>query len=70
VLKGRLRVQYAAGEETVREGDFIYLPAGHTGVAEEDTDFLEVTATHLHQEFVANAQRNLQAMQAGAASAG
>jgi hypothetical protein len=60
MLKGRLRVEYAAGAETYSAGDFMVLPAGHTGVAEEDTDFIEVTRTHQHEEFIANARRNLQ----------
>lgn len=70
VLKGRLRVEYASSEETVSTGDFIYLPPGHTAVAEEDTEFLEVTPVHLHQQFVDNALRNIQVMQARSATAG
>lgn len=70
VLKGRLRVEYASSEETVSTGDFIYLPPGHTAVAEEDTEFLEVAPVHLHQQFVDNALRNIEVMQARAAMAG
>jgi hypothetical protein len=65
VLKGRLRVDYASDSETFTTGDFMILPAGHTGVAEEDTDFIEVTPTYLHDEFVANARRVLQLASAG-----
>jgi hypothetical protein len=63
VLKGRLRIQYADGEEVLSGGDFYYLPPDHTGVAEEDTDFLEVVPPHLHQQFLDNAAANLAAMQ-------
>lgn len=66
VLKGRLRIQYAQGEEVISGGDFYYLPPDHTGIAEEDTDFLEVVPPHLHQQFLDAAQANLAAMQAQA----
>ena len=65
MLKGRLRIQYAWGDELISEGDFYYMPPGHTGVAEEDTEFLEVVPPHLHQAFLDNASRNIQLMQAG-----
>jgi hypothetical protein len=63
VLKGRLRIQYAQGEEVISGGDFYYLPPDHTGIAEEDTDFLEVVPPHLHQQFLDAAVANLAAMQ-------
>ena len=63
VLKGRLRIQYADGEEVLSGGDFYYLPPDHTGVAEEDTEFLEVVPPDLHQQFLDNAQANLAAAQ-------
>ncbi|MDQ3555460.1 MAG: cupin domain-containing protein [Gemmatimonadota bacterium] len=66
VMKGRLRIQGTDGEETLREGDVFYLPPGHTGVAEEDTEFLEISPADQHQRFVNNARRNLAAMQAEA----
>src|SRR4051794_3604986 len=66
VLKGSLHVRYANGEEeTLRAGDFYHLPAGHTGIAEEDTEFLEISPPAAHQTFLDNAHRNLAA--AGAA---
>lgn len=62
VLKGRLRVRYASGEEEVlRAGDVYHMPPGHTGVAEEDTEFLEIEPPHAHQAFLDNAHRNLAA---------
>lgn len=58
VLTGRLRVTHADGEsEVLSAGDFYHLPAGHTGVAEEATDFLEVSAPAAYDQFLANARR-------------
>ena len=63
VLKGRLRITHADDrEEILQAGDFYHLPPGHTGVAEEDTDFIEVGAPGPHQQFIENAQRNIAAM--------
>ena len=64
VIKGRLQIRNDNGEETLRAGDVFYLPPGHTGVAEEDTEFLEISPPDPHQRFVDNARRNLAAMQA------
>lgn len=61
VVKGRLNIQSEDGEEMLRAGDVFYLPAGHTGVAEEDTEFLEVSPPDKHQAFVDMAHRNLEA---------
>ena len=41
VVKGRIRVRYAEGEETLRAGDLFYLPPGHTPLVEEDAEFVE-----------------------------
>jgi hypothetical protein len=65
VLKGRLRIQYADGEEVLRAGDFYHMPPGHTGIAEEDTEFLEVAPPGLHDDFLNAARSNIQKMQAG-----
>lgn len=61
VVKGRLKIQSDDGEETLREGDVFYLPAGHTGVAVEETEFLEVSPPDKHQAFIDMAHRNLEA---------
>jgi mannose-6-phosphate isomerase-like protein (cupin superfamily) len=61
VLKGRLKIQSDDGEEILRGGDVYYLPAGHTGVAMEDTEFLEVSPPEKHQRFLDVAHRNLEA---------
>lgn len=62
VMKGRLRIQHAEGEEILQAGDVYYLPPGHTGVAEEDTEFLEISPPDRHQHFVENANQNLAAL--------
>src|SRR3990170_7148398 len=54
VLKGRLRIQYASGEEVLRAGDFYHMPPDHTGIAEEDTEFLEIVPREAHQAFLHN----------------
>src|SRR5215213_9978286 len=59
VLKGRLRIDYGDREEILQAGDYYHMPAGHTGVAEEDTEFLEVAPPDEHQRFVENARRVL-----------
>lgn len=69
VVKGRLRVEHADGKQEVFvAGDYYHMPPGHTGVAEEDTEFLEIGEPGPHQQFVDNASRNLAAMQANASS--
>lgn len=63
VIKGRLRVTNADdSEEILAGGDFYHLGPGHTGVAEEDTEFIEIGEPGPHQEFVDNARRNLLAL--------
>ena len=63
VLTGRLRIRYANGdEEVLRAGDFYHMPPGHTGVAEEDTEFLEIVPPTAHQAFLDNAHHNLAAV--------
>jgi hypothetical protein len=66
VLKGRLRVDGAGGPETLAAGDFYHLAPDHTGVAEEDTEFLEIGPSRPHQAFIDNARANIQRMQAAA----
>jgi hypothetical protein len=41
ILKGRIRVRYADGEETLQAGALFYLPPGHTPLVEEDIEFVE-----------------------------
>ncbi len=62
VVKGRLRVTHANGDEEIMQaGDYIHIPKGHTAVAEEDTEFLELGDAGQHDQFLANARRNLAA---------
>jgi hypothetical protein len=62
VLKGRIRIQYPTGDEVLNAGDFYYMPPDHSGVAEEDTEFLEVAPSDLHEAFLTNAKRNIEEM--------
>ena len=63
VIKGRLRITNADNEDEVLvSGDFYHLPPGHTGVAEEETEFLEVGEPGPHQQFVDQALKNIAAM--------
>ncbi|MDZ7726939.1 MAG: cupin domain-containing protein [Dehalococcoidia bacterium] len=60
VVKGRLRITHGDGQEEVLvAGDYYRMPPGHTGVAEEDTEFLEVGEPAPHQQFIDNANKNL-----------
>jgi hypothetical protein len=58
VVRGRLRVYHADGtEEIVQAGDYYHMPKGHTAIALEDTEFLEVGDPAPHQQFVENARK-------------
>ncbi|MBA3414356.1 MAG: DUF861 domain-containing protein [Chloroflexia bacterium] len=65
VLKGRIRVTYAEGEEILRAGDLFYLPPGHTPLVEEDVEFVEFSRPAEHQAVLDVVERNVAA--AGAA---
>jgi hypothetical protein len=63
VIKGKLRITGADNhEELLVGGDFYHLAPGHTGVAEEDTAFVEVGQPGTHQQFVDQARKNLAAV--------
>lgn len=64
VLRGRLRIQGVDGEEVLVAGDFYHLPPNHTGVAEEDTEFIEIGPPEPHQAFLEAARENIRQMQA------
>lgn len=51
-MKDRLKIQSEDGEERLRTGDVFHLSAGHTGVVEEDIEFLEVSLPDKHQAFI------------------
>ena len=63
IIRGRLRITDAGNaEEILVGGDFYHLPPGHTGVAEEETEFIEIGEPGPHQEFVDQAKKNIAAM--------
>lgn len=63
MLEGLLRVQHADNsEEMLKKGDFYHMPPGHTGVAIEDTQFIEIGDPEPHQRFIENVQKNIAAM--------
>ena len=59
VVRGRLRVEYADRSEILKAGDLYYMPAGHTGVAEEDSELIEISPPGPHEEFLHQARANL-----------
>jgi hypothetical protein len=60
IVKGRLRIEYKGGlAETLAEGDLYYMPPGHTGIALDDLEFVEIVPPAGHQQFVDNARANL-----------
>jgi hypothetical protein len=61
VLKGRIRVAYAEGEEILRAGDLFYLPPGHTPLVEEDTEFVEFSRSDEHEAVLDVVRRNVAA---------
>ena len=58
VVKGRMRVTYADGEETIAAGDLFYMPPGHTGTVLEDIEFVEFSPPHEHDEVLEALRRN------------
>jgi hypothetical protein len=58
VVKGRMRVSYADGQETISAGDVFYLPAGHTGVVEEDFEAIEFSPPEAHDRVIDVVKRN------------
>jgi hypothetical protein len=58
VLKGRLRIDQGGAEEVIQAGDTFYLPAGHTGVAEEDFECVELSPLGPHQQAMAVILKN------------
>src|SRR5262245_2925028 len=58
VLRGRMRVLYDDGEETLRSGDLFYLPPGHAPIVEEDIEFLEFSPPAEHEAVLEVVKRN------------
>ena len=64
VLKGRLKVTYSDGEkEMLTAGDLFYMPPGHTGVVEEDVEFVEFSPPSEHEAVLDVIKRNAAAAQ-------
>jgi hypothetical protein len=64
VIKGRMRVVYADGEEVLQAGDLFYLPPGHTPLVEEDIEFVEFSRPEEHQPVLDHVQRAVAATSA------
>ncbi|MBI5948628.1 MAG: cupin domain-containing protein [Chloroflexi bacterium] len=63
VLQGRIRITDAGNrEEILQAGDFYHLPPGHTGLALEATEFIEIGEPGPHQAFLDQARKNIAAM--------
>ena len=62
VVKGRMRVTYADGEEILEAGDLFYLPPGHTPLVEEDVEFVEFSRPAEHQPVLDHCARVVAAM--------
>jgi hypothetical protein len=55
VFEGTLRIIYDDGsEEVIEAGDVFYLPAGHTGIVEEDFKFMDFSPTKEYDEVMAH----------------
>jgi hypothetical protein len=59
ILKGRIRVRYADGDEILNAGDLFYIPPGHAPVVEEDTEFVEFSPPAEHQAVLDVIQDNI-----------
>lgn len=58
LLKGRVRVTYAEGEEVLRAGDLFYLPPGHIAFVDEDTEFIEFSRPSEHEPVMEIVRQN------------
>jgi hypothetical protein len=62
ILKGRMRVKRASGDEVLRAGDVYYLEPGHVPVFEEDTEILEFSPKAEYERTVEVVARNMASM--------
>ncbi|MEO6398663.1 MAG: cupin domain-containing protein [Tepidiformaceae bacterium] len=63
VIKGRLRITDADDKDEILDaGDFYHMPPGHTGVAEVESEFLEIGEPGPHDQFLDAARKNIAAM--------
>ena len=61
-----MRVTYADREEVVKAGDVVYMPPGHTSVAEEDFEWAEFSPPAEHDAVLETVVRNAAAAAAPA----
>ena len=59
IIKGRVRLTYADGEEILTAGDLFYLPPGHSPFVEEDVEFVEFSPPAEHQAVLNTIQANI-----------
>ena len=62
VVKGRLTISYAEGQDVIEEGEAYYLPPGHTPAAEPGTQTIEFTPSAKLQETMAVVMKNAEAL--------
>ena len=61
VIKGKIRIRYQDGSEEVTEGgNLYYWPAGHTGVVEEDIEFIEFSPKHEMDKVLQHVEHKIQ----------
>jgi len=65
VVKGRLTLTYADGQDVVETGEAYYTRPGHTPAADHGTETIEFTPTTKLQETMAVVMKNAGAMAAG-----
>ncbi len=61
LLKGRLKILYASGEEVIAAGQAYYLPPGHNVVVEEDCELVEFSPRHDYERTLQAVARNMEA---------
>jgi hypothetical protein len=64
VIRGRMRVISADGEETLQAGDVFYMAPGHTVFVEEAVEFVELAPADEHQRVLDVVQQNVAAASA------
>lgn len=64
LLKGRLKILYASGEEVIAAGQAYYLPPGHNVVVEEDCELVEFSPRHDYERTMQAVARNMEAARA------
>ncbi len=62
IIKGRIRITYADQEEFLGAGDLYYWPPGHTGLVEEDVEFVEFSPPAEHEAVLNHVKRTAAAL--------